>query len=334
LVLTAAISVKQGFMMDINYGLLSTYVISLLLMIGLPIALGYFAIRYLKVSWWVVFTGVLTFIGSQVLRIPASYGLSSLFQSGILPVPSASWIPVFNGLVAGLLAGVFEETARLVGFMFLKKKAHPFKSAIGLGIGHGGIESVLLGILGTGTTLASVLFYNAGAQLAKGTSTQEIQYVLAQIQQFWTTSWHFGLLPGLERVIALSIQIVLSIMVWKAIADRQWLWFVLAILYHTFVNAISVYLTQIGWGYWAVEGVLAIFLVINVYVIYSSWKVETAVEADEEFEDEDDEDDVDDEDDDEDDDVDDEENEVDDVEPEEVEGEESDPPDTDTEKEE
>ncbi len=276
--------------MDINFGLLSTYIISLLLMVGLPIALGYFVIRYLKVSWWVVLTGVFTFIGSQLLRIPASYGLSSLFQSGVLPVPSDAWIPVFNGLVAGLLAGVFEETARLVGFMFLKKRARPFKSAIGLGIGHGGTESILLGILGTGTTLASVLFYNAGAQLAKGTSTQEIQYVLAQIQQFWTTPWHFGLLPGVERVIALSIQIVLSIMVWKAVVDRQWLWFVLAILYHTFVNAVSVYLTQIGWGYWAVEGVLAIFLVINVYVIYSSWKEETAIEADEEFDDIDDED--------------------------------------------
>ncbi len=108
--------------MDINFGLLSTYIISLLLMIGLPIALGYFVIRYLKVSWWVVLTGVLTFIGSQALRIPASYGLSALFQNGTIPTPSANWIPVFNGLVAGLLAGVFEETARLVGFMFLKRK--------------------------------------------------------------------------------------------------------------------------------------------------------------------------------------------------------------------
>ena len=315
--------------MDINFGLLSTYVISLLLMIGLPIALGYFVIRYLKVSWWVVFTGVLTFIGSQALRIPASYGLSALFQNGTLPTPSATWIPVFNGLVAGLLAGVFEETARLVGFMFLKKKARPFKSAIGLGVGHGGFESILLGILGTGTTLASVLFYNAGAQIAKGTSTQEIQYVLAQIQQFWTAPWHFGLLPGVERVIALSIQIVLSIMVWKAIVDRQWLWFVLAVLYHTFVNAISVYLTQIGWGYWAVEGVLAIFLVINVFVIYSSWKEETAIEADEEFSDdaEDDEEDVDD-------DEEDEEDYDEDEEVEDVEGEESDEPNEDTEKEE
>jgi len=217
--------------------------------------------------------------------------------------------------------------------MFLKKKARPFKSAIGLGVGHGGIESILLGILGTGTTLASVLFYNAGAQLTKGTDTQQIQYVLAQIQQFWTTPWHFGLLPGVERVIALSIQIVLSIMVWKAIVDRQWLWFVVAILYHTFVNAISVYLSQIGWGYWAVEGVLAIFLVINLYVIYSSWKEETAVEADEEFTDdaEDDEEEVDEEDEDEEDDVD-EENE--DEEVDEEEGEESDEPNEGAEKEE
>lgn len=269
--------------MYINFGLLATYIVSLLLMIGLPIALAYFVIRTLKVSWWVVFTGVLTFIGSQALRIPASYGLSSLFQSGALPVPSATWIPIFNGLVAGLLAGVFEETARMVGFMFLKKKARPFRSSIGLGIGHGGIESILLGILGTGVTLTSVLFYNAGAELAKGTSSQEVQYVLAQIQQFWAAGWHYGLLPGVERVIALSIQIVLSIMVWRAVVERQWLWFVLAVLYHTFVNAISVYLTQIGWGYWAVEGVLAVFLLINIYVIYSTWKEETAIEADEEF---------------------------------------------------
>jgi uncharacterized membrane protein YhfC len=269
--------------MDINFGLLATYIVSLLLMIGLPIALAYFVIRYLKVSWWVVFTGVLTFIGSQALRIPASYGLSALFQNGTLPTPSATWIPVFNGLVAGLLAGVFEETARLVGFMFLKKKARPFRSSIGLGVGHGGLESILLGILGTGTTLASVLFYNAGAELAKGTSSQEVQYVLAQVQQFWTSPWHFGLLPGVERVIALSIQIVLSIMVWKAVVERQWLWFILAVLYHTFINAITVYLSQIGWGYWAVEGILAIFLLINIYVIYSSWRDETAVEEDEEF---------------------------------------------------
>jgi uncharacterized membrane protein YhfC len=274
----------------------------------------------------VVLTGVLTFVGSQVLRIPASYGLSSLFQSGALPTPSEAWTPVFNGLVGGLMAGVFEETARLVGFMFLKKKARPFKSAIGLGVGHGGIESILLGILGTGTTLASVLFYNAGAQLAKGTTSQEIQYVMAQIQQFWTTPWHFGLLPGVERVIALSVQIVLSIMVWKAVANRQWLWFVLAILYHTFVDAISVYLTQIGWGYWAVEGVLAIFLVINVYVIYSSWKEETAIEADEEFEDGDDDKEEDDEDDEDNDEDEADESEDGEVELEEEEGEASDTP--------
>jgi len=104
-------------------------------------------------------------------------------------------------------------------------------------------------------------------------------------------------------------------MVWKAIADRQWLWFVLAILYHTFVNAISVYLTQIGWGYWAVEGVLAIFLAINVFVIYNSWKEETAIEADEEFEDDNDEDDEGDDDDNEDED---EENENDELASEEV----------------
>jgi pheromone shutdown protein TraB len=51
--------------MDINFGLLATYVVSLLIMIGFPIALVFFATSRLKVSWWAILAGVLTFIGSH-----------------------------------------------------------------------------------------------------------------------------------------------------------------------------------------------------------------------------------------------------------------------------
>jgi uncharacterized membrane protein YhfC len=299
--------------MDINFGLLATYVVSLLIMIGFPIALVFFATSRLKVSWWAILAGVLTFIGSQALRIPASSGLNLLFQNGTLPAPSAAMIPFLNALIAGLMAGIFEETARYVGFLLLKKKAKTVRSGLGLGLGHGGTESILLGVLGTGVTLFTVLFYNAGGQIAKGVSADQVQYMMAQISQFWTTPWHFGLLPGVERAIAISVQIVLSLLVWKAVVDRKVLWFVLALVYHIVIDAVAVYVTQIGWSYWAVEGLLAVFLVLNVYLIYRFWKDETAIEADEEYVEDDDDEDEDEDDEDEEEEETDEENDVDQV---------------------
>lgn len=268
--------------MAANIPLFISYVLSLLVMVGLPILLAVVVTRYFKVSWWVVLAGVLTFLGSQAIHYPAVIGINALFSNGTLPIPTGQWVPVVNGVIGGLLAGICEEVARWVGFKLLKKKADRYGSAFALGVGHGGMESILLAALGTGATLFTVLFYNAGGQLAKGVSTNEVQYMLYQIDMFWTTPWYNGLLPGVERIIALSLQIVLSAMVWRAVVDRSLTWFLLAILYHAVVDALAVYLSGIGWGYWAVEGVLAIFLLLNLYMLYRFWKEEK--EIDEEME--------------------------------------------------
>ena len=264
--------------MTANIPLFISYVLSLLVMIGLPILLAVVVTRYFKVSWWVVLAGILTFLGSQAIHYPAVVGINSLFSNGTLPAPTGQWVPVVNGVIGGLLAGISEEVARWVGFKLLKKKSEHYGSAFALGIGHGGMESILLAALGTGATLFTVLFYNAGGQIAKGVSTNEVQYMLYQIDMFWTTPWYNGLLPGMERIIALSLQIVLSAMVWRAVVDRSVTWFLLAILYHAVVNALAVYLSGIGWGYWAVEGTLAIFLLLNLYMLYHFWKEEKKID--------------------------------------------------------
>ncbi len=264
--------------MENNIPLFITYVISMLIMIGLPVLLAFVVTRYFKVSWWVVLAGVLTFLLSQAVHYPAVIGINTLFNKGLLPVPSEKWVPLVNGVIGGLLAGICEETARWVGFKFLKRKADRYGSAFGLGVGHGGIESIILAVLGTGATLFTVLFYNAGGEVAKGVSTNEVQYMLYQIEQFWTTPWVNGLLPGVERIIAMSLQIFLSTLVWKAVVDRSFIWFALAVIYHAVVDALAVYLGGIGWGYWAIEGVLALFLVLNIYLLYRFWKEEEEIE--------------------------------------------------------
>jgi uncharacterized membrane protein YhfC len=227
-----------------------------------------------------------------------------------LPTPSTQWVPLFNAVILGFLAALFEETARYFGFLVVKKKTKRIESAVGLGIGHGGIESIgfatwpffpLFG--GALINFFYILFYSPGAQIAKGISVDQVQNTAAQIAQFWANPWHLGFLPGIERVIAISTQIFLSVLIWKAVRSKKFGWFALAFIYHMVVDGIAVFLSYSGWGAWGVEGVMSIFMLANIYLIYYFWKEESdkrkllaeelGVDPDDLEDDEDDEDDED-----------------------------------------
>ncbi|MHB8086851.1 MAG: YhfC family intramembrane metalloprotease [Anaerolineaceae bacterium] len=268
--------------METNIGLFISYAVTILLMIGVPIALTVIVVRRFKVSWWVILTGVVTFLVSQVIHYPVLQLVSKLFNAGTLPVPATQWIPLFNAVILGFLAALFEETARYFGFLIMKKKTKRIESAVGLGIGHGGIESIGFAVWpffplfgGALINFFYILFYNAGAQIAKGVSMDQVQYTASQIAQFWTNPWHLGFLPGIERLIAISTQIFLSILIWKAVRSKNFGWFALAFFYHMLVDGIGVFLTYTGWGAWGIEGVLSIFMLANIYLIYYFWKDES-----------------------------------------------------------
>ncbi len=268
--------------MEINIGLLISYTVTILLMIGVPIALTLVAVFRFKVSWWVILTGVVTFIVSQVIHYPVLQLVGKLFNDGTFPVPPQQWIPLFNAVILGFLAALFEETARYFGFLLLKKKNKRIESAVGLGIGHGGIESIGFAVWpffplfgGALINFFYILFYNQGAQIANGVSMEQVQYTVAQIAQFWTNPWHLGFLPGLERLIAISTQIFLSVLVWKAVRTKNFGWFALAFVYHMVIDGIGVFLSYTGWGAWGIEGILSIFMLANIYLIYYFWKTET-----------------------------------------------------------
>ena len=64
---------------------------------------------------------------------------------------------------AALAAAVFEETGRLVAMKFWMKKWLDFPNALMYGIGHGGVEAILLGELSGISNLVSMLMINSGA---------------------------------------------------------------------------------------------------------------------------------------------------------------------------
>jgi len=238
--------------------LIAAYTISFLGMIVLPIVLWIYFTRTLSLSWKLVLAGGLTFIASQVLHIPLVIVMGSFLQSVSLLV---------NALILGLLAGVFEETARYVLFKFILKKSRSWREGILVGLGHGGTEALILGILAA-LGFAYMLFYrNADLSTIPSIPADQLELAKQQVQAYWSTPWYIALMGFGERIFAISLHVSLSVMVLYAVAYRKPIWFWLALLWHALVDAVAVYVVQEA-GILAVEGIVAIFAIISLWIVF------------------------------------------------------------------
>ncbi len=141
--------------------------------------------------------------------------------------------PFFYVLYGTLAAGVFEETARFFSFHFLKKKYQNFGTSLSYGIGHGGIECIMILGFSMISTLIFSLTINTGAAATLGDSSQ----VLATIETLTTSSPILFLAGGFERILAMTIHISLSVLVWTSVnRTGKWWLYPVSILLHALAN--------------------------------------------------------------------------------------------------
>lgn len=148
-------------------------------------------------------------------------------------------------IYGGLMAGVFEETGRLLAFKtVLKKNMDKPYNALMYGAGHGGFEAIVLLGLTMVSNLITSFMINTGAYeaLVDTTSDATVKSSLETTMNVLvsTPSMDF-LYGGVERISAIIIQISLSIMVWFAAKNaKDWYFYFVAIGLHTFVDAMTV----------------------------------------------------------------------------------------------
>ena len=246
--------------------ILVTSIIGVFGMVLLPILLGFWLVRKFKLSWKLFFAGALTFIASQVLHIPFLYGLTALFANGILPSPPVAWNTIFNAVLLGLLAGIFEETARYILFKFSLKKARSWNEGVLVGAGHGGVEAIILGVIGVLTVVNMVVMRNADLS-AMGIPADQLALANQQVSAFWDSPAYMGLLGLAERVFAICLHISLSVMVLYSVAYKKPIWFWLAMLWHAVVDAAAVYLLPVI-GAVGVEGVVAVMAIVSLAILF------------------------------------------------------------------
>lgn len=158
-----------------------------------------------------------------------------LFLFGDTKISEYVWSHPWAYVTAGcLLAGIFEEIGRYVAFRFFLKDYHDRKDAITYGIGHGGIESVLvLGITGI-SSIGMALAVNQGTleSITAGMNAGQIRSVEMQITALAGYGAVNMLIEVCERVFAMTLHIALSIVVFRSVKEKKVSYLFIAVLLH------------------------------------------------------------------------------------------------------
>lgn len=237
--------------------------INVLIMMALPFVIGHFAGKRMRLDWGLFGIGAGTFVLSQVGHIPFN---QFIFER----VPALQSNLLLLALFAGLSAAIFEEGARHLMYRYWAREARDWAGGIMLGIGHGGIESFLTGLL------AAINGYALFMVRDGGTTPLVPAAQLPMLQQAVATILHsppYALLLGAaERLFAITLHIALSLVVLQGFRRNQVRWLFYAIGLHAFFDATAVYAAA-TWNVYLAE--LCIGLIAGL-MLFFVWRLRPA----------------------------------------------------------
>lgn len=240
------------------------YTLSVLLMIVMPVVFAVLLRRRIPAPWLLFIAGVLTFLASQAIHLPLNNWLTDI---GVLPGGDADPPLWQTALVLGLTAGLCEELARTAGYALLRRY-RAFGDGLMMGLGHGGVESMVFGGVFTAATIGALLPLQNTDLTTLTLAPEQLAAIEMQLRALQSSPW-LAFLPLIERLLAMGIQVTLSIIVWRAFVKRNALYVVAAIAYHTAIDMVVVTASQSSLSAWVSEGL--IFLIALPGYLWLAW---------------------------------------------------------------
>jgi len=178
-------------------------------------------------------------------------------------------------------AGLFELAGRLAVAKLIGRDLN-FKRSLAAGLGHGGIEAILLVGMTYVNNLIYILMINSGSfdvlvtqAAAAGVDVSQLELIR---QQLVGASPALFLLAGFERILAMIAHVAMSVLVCYGIANRKTgICVLLCLGIHTFIDltaGISLVLPQ-NIAYPVIYAILIAVAVVSVLIlkhIRRSWK--------------------------------------------------------------
>lgn len=200
-----------------------------------PLVVAYLVGRRLQVSWRYFGYGALIFVLFQLLsRVP----LMQLGQFLLGPQLRDSAGLRFSWITfAALTAGLFEEIGRYVGYRWLlQREEKTWPKAVMYGLGHGGIESIVLVAGLTALTLIQLVALSHTDLSTLPITAEQRAQIAQQLAAVTSQPPWLGLLGAWERGWTLALHVALSVVVLQVFrrGDIRWLW--LAVGLHAAVD--------------------------------------------------------------------------------------------------
>ena len=173
------------------------------------------------------------------------------------------------GLYGAAAAAIFEETGRFIAFKFFMKNRRDRENAFMYGIGHGGIEAIIIvGITSINNIVNSVMINNHGIEAVLGLLPDEIkEQTFTQISQLWTLPSYSFYMGGIERISAIALHIGMTFVMYKGVKFAKKEMIALAYAIHFVADFATVILNNYLPMY-VLEAILAIFAVCVCMLAY------------------------------------------------------------------
>jgi uncharacterized membrane protein YhfC len=245
-------------------------VVATIFVIVYPFILGEIARKRLGVGWKYFWFGALVFLVFQLLtRAPVILVLGSTVLAPLLRSSLAftwTWL-----VIEAVTAGLFEEVGRYVGYrLFMRREPKTWSKAVMFGIGHEGLESMVVFGGGHVLTLLNVAILSIINITSLPVAQRQVinqQVATINAQPFW-----FPLLTVWERFWSFPMQVALSVIVLQVFRRHQMRWLFLAILLHALIDFLYSALPQAFGPSTAItllaDGMLCVFGLVGVWIIW------------------------------------------------------------------
>lgn len=248
---------------------LTGIIITAIFAIIYPLILAIIAHQRLKVGWKYFGFGMLIFLLFQLVsRVPVAAILGSVLapQLKSSPVFLYTWI-----VILAITAGLFEEIGRYIGYRWLmRREEKTWSKAVMYGIGHGGLESMVL--VGGGTLLTVLNVIVLSVTNLNSLPASQHALIVQQLATINAEPWWISLAGAWERFWAVINHIALSVIVLQVFRRNSIVWLWLAVLAHAVVDFMALLIPQLmGTNTSSTllnEGLIALFGILGIIVIW------------------------------------------------------------------
>ncbi len=219
--------------------------LQVLLMVGGPLAVAAYLRQRWRLPWGLWAAGAAAFVASQIVHIPL------LIVVG--PRMPASFAATCG--ILGALAGLCEEPARYLVFRYWRKDVTRYEQGLVVGVGHGGIESIIIGLLVAAGLLGSLSITadDPASTRAAAAATLDAAPIARVLAVF-------------ERVCAMTFHAAMSLIVLAAVRRRRIALLGLAVFLHALFDAIVVWAAR-AYGMVGAELVGFVAAALSAFVI-------------------------------------------------------------------